>query len=266
MQRTQRSERAGERQGLHRPESSHRAERDSVTPPLSRRLFLGGMAALAAASALPAISTVEAATITTPPPAAPTPRTWGWGFWRNGDEIINGPYGSREEAIAAGKEHFADYLDPADGTYGFETCECDRHPVHHGDYHEDLINDLCEPGTDIAWSLQQSMEGSNCDNDFEGEVAEAIATVPWEKIAAAVVPVIWRAVERSGLFFVGSLIEEEFDGDCALMRALETDQMFKAELIATIHPMIEAAGVMDASNMLLDYDNETHIFPIEVVA
>jgi hypothetical protein len=31
MQRAQRSERAGERQGLQRPESSHRAELDSVT-------------------------------------------------------------------------------------------------------------------------------------------------------------------------------------------------------------------------------------------
>lgn len=232
---------------------------------MRRRVFLGSSAAVVATALLPNAPAVEVPLVA-PPLISPPARTWGWGFWRNGDEFIHGPYGSREEAIAAGKEYFGDDADPKDGTYGFETVECDRHPVYHGDYHESLINDLCEPGTNIGWSLQQSMEGSNCDNDFEGEVAEAIAAVPWEKIAAAVTPVIWRAVERSGLFFAGSLIEEEFDGNCALMTALEADRLFEAELIAVIHPMVEATDVMGASNMLLDYDAQTHIFPVEAAA
>lgn len=221
---------------------------------------------MAVAATLPIAPTIEAATISAPPLAPPVdPLRWGWGFWRNGDEIIQGPYDSREEAIEAGREYFGSGPIAGDNKYGFDTVECDREPVRHGDYHEALVNDLCEPGTNIDWTLQASMEGANCDNDWDGEVAEAIVAVDWKAIEAAVLPAIWRAVERSGLFVL-DIIEEEFDGDSALIVSLDRDLTLKAELVAIIHPMVEATGVMTASCMLNTYNDRTHIFGIEVDA
>lgn len=235
-------------------------------PVMNRRSVLLGMAAAAAASALPSAPAAAAQIVDIPPVTPPAnPLRWGWGVWRNGDEFIHGPYDSREEAIEAGKEYFGD--DPIDGdeSYGFDTVECDREPVRHSDYHEDLVNALCEPGTDIAWTLQSGMEGANEDVDWEGEVAEAIAAVDWKAIANAVLPAIWRAVERSGLFVI-DIVEEEFDGDSALIEALDRDATFNAELQAIIHPMVEATGVMSASKYLNTYNDQTHVFAVDRTA
>lgn len=228
---------------------------------LSRRFVLGASSAMAAVAALPAIALPVAPAVEAAPIVPPVnPRAWGWGFWRNGDEIIHGPYGSRAEAIEAGKEYF----EPVEGddSYSFDTGECDRQQVNHGDYHEALVNELCESGTDVAWTLQTCLEGSNEDNNWEGEVAEAIAAVDWKSIETAVLPVIWRAVERSG-FFVLDIIEDEFDGNTGLIDALDRDAVFKAELQAVIHPMVEASGVMASSLMLQTYNDETHSFAAE---
>lgn len=231
-------------------------------PVLNRRSVLLGLAAAAAASALPtATAATPGAEIAAAAPPA-NPLRWGWGVWRDGDEFIHGPYASREEALAAGKEHFGCDTIEGDESYGFDTVECDRVPVQHGDYHEALVNDLCEEGTNIAHTLQSCMEGANEDCDWEGEVAEAIAAVDWKAIEAAVLPAIWRAVERSGLFVL-DVIDEEFDGDAALIEALDRDATFNADLQAIIHPMIEATGVMAASLYLNTYNAETHVFAVE---
>jgi|GEM_PF-3083637 len=232
-------------------------------PVMNRRSVLFGLAAAATASAMPAAPAATAVVEMAPAAAPPAnPLRWGWGVRRDGDEFIHGPYASREEALAAGKEYFG--ADPIDGdeSYGFDTVECDREPVRHGDYHEALVNDLCEEGTNIAWTLESCMQGANEDCDWEGEVSEAIAAVDWKAIEAAVLPAIWRAVERSGLFVL-DVIDEEFDGDAALIEALDRDAAFNAELQAIIHPMIEATGVMATSLYLNTYNAETHVFAVE---
>jgi len=222
---------------------------------MNRRRFLASSAALAALATLPPAA-VSAAPLE---PAAVTKgaRWWGFGYHQEGDEIVQGPFATRAEAIAAGREHYADFGD-ADGPATFDTGAWYRRPVHHGDYAEEIVNELHEADTPIARLLQSAIEGRNEDNDFEGEVAEAIAEVDWGGAADAALPVLQRAVERSGLFYPGDIVADELAPDCALLAALADDKTFERELHAAVAPFVEAAGVLESSRMLEPENEQSH--------
>ena len=173
-------------------------------------------------------------------PAAVVPKRAPWWGWSSDEEFFHGPFASREEAIADGKDN------DADGA-GFTTALCHPHMLHHPDYEEVIVEWLAcaTRGRPLEIELRDAFEGANTDHDYEGEVSDESDAVDWSVLAATMLPLLDDAIARSGHFVVAPIGAGMFEGSEAILDVLQSDQIFARDLAAV------AAAWSDANNLLL---------------
>jgi hypothetical protein len=224
---------------------------------ISRRTVLAGLAATAAAASLPLAPAVEAAIVEVPA-AAPVPDGW-WGYSFDG-EFWNGPFASREDALAE-----------AQGDYPEEACltgRCIPHQMDAPDLREACVlwlHDGCTEDSlygDICWLF----EGANEDHDYEGEVHDALSVADWNPLIADLKDIFAVAVFRHGRAdLIGAIIAgAEVDAPLVsddldpLLVALENDDLFEAELTAAAEAWMVAQKLKDAPRRLDLREEESH--------
>lgn len=219
---------------------------------LKRRTFLASAAALAV---MP----------TTPPPAAraiageamigvdmgaPSSERTAWWGWSSDQEVWHGPFDNRAEAIEDAEENEAD---------GFDTALCHPRTLGHPDYRDDIVNWLCDgsprAGGSLACLLARSFEGTNQEDDWEGEVGDAIGQADWEDLAGRFEPLIDMAVMRSGLFVIGPYRNAMFEDSEPLLDALQHDETFGRDLQAAATAWSDANGLL-VSTLMVDVTDE----------
>lgn len=158
---------------------------------ISRRLFILGSAATAALANILATFPQPAAAVEPPPPAAPAPPpSNGWWGYSTNSEFFNGPFSSREEAIAAAS---------ADDYEHFETAWCEPRPPVAPDVNDDLAEWLRDEGRlPLGLVLQERAESANEDNDWEGELCAAIDGAPTHQLVQSVLEALGNALLRAG--------------------------------------------------------------------
>lgn len=233
---------------------------------LSRREVLIGAAAVAAVANLPMVmpTMAEAAPA---PAAAPllteTERGW-WGYSRDGGDYWQGPFESREEALAEAQR---DYPDEA-----CTTGRCIPHQMEAPDLREMCVlwlNYGCTEGSlygDVCWRF----EGANEDHDYEGEVSDELSAANWEPLLADLKDVFAVALFRHGrpdlipAVIAGESVEDALVPDDLdpLLVALETDDRFEAELTAAAEAWMVAQNLKDAPHRL-DLTAEEHHAALE---
>lgn len=231
---------------------------------LSRREVLAGLAVATALAAVP----VTAAPISEALAPAALPiepaRGW-WGYSLDGD-YWNGPFGSREEALAEAQN---DYPDEA-----CTTGLCIPHEMEAPDLREICVlwlNDGCTKRS-LYRDVCQSFEGANEDHDYEGEVGEELAAADWKPLLADLKDVLAVALFRHArpdlipAVMVGDRVEAPLVSDDLdpLLDALENDAQFEADLTAAAEVWMVAQNLKTAPRRV-DLENEQHHDALEVL-
>lgn len=220
---------------------------------LNRRAVLGGAAALALlpATSAPAVTTAIESVVAPATIALPDLKPW-WGY-SSGEELWQGPFDSREQAIAAAIED--EWLDHDTEVV---TGLCHPRSLHHPDYRDTIVEWLCceEREVTLAVALNESFQGTNMESDFEGEVEEEGARVDWVSLADEFAKLLDDAIARSGFFLWEAVRSGMFTGDEAILSVLEKDGTFAAALKAAAHRWSDGNDLLLCSRMVDLTDEE----------
>lgn len=220
---------------------------------LNRRAMLSGASALALLPATPASAIVVKPVVLAEPiaPAVPALEPW-WGY-RYSDDLWQGPFDSREQAIAAAIED--EWLDHDAEVF---TALCHPKMLQHPDYVETILEWLCcaEPDEPLSVALNQSFQGSNLEYDFEGEVGEECERVDWDSLADEFSGLLDEAIARSGFFISGPTTSAMFGGDESILSELEKDEVFARALDAAAHRWSDGNDLLACSRMVDLTDKE----------
>jgi hypothetical protein len=221
---------------------------------LNRRAMLGGASALALLPATPA-SAIVVKPIVIAEPIAPTVSAlepwWGYSY---GEELWQGPFESREAAIACARGD--GFHGPDDGEVF--TALCHPRMLDHPDYVDTILEWLCcaRPDRPLRLALRESFEGSNMESDFEGEVEDESEQADWGALADEFTRLLDDAIARSGFFLSGPITSAMFGGDESILSALEKDEVFARALDAAAHRWSDGNELLTCSRMVDLTDEE----------
>jgi len=199
------------------------------------------------------------------PPLPVEPTKGWWGYSIQDGEYWNGPFDTREDALAEAQR---DYPDEACST-GF----CIPHELDVPDLREMFVlwlHDGCTKGdiyADIVWHF----EGANEDHNYEGEVGDEFAAANWGPLLADLKDIFAAALFRHGRpdlippIIEGARRKEPLVADDLdpLLVALENDAPFEAELTAAAEAWLVAQNLKDASRCLYLSDTHHHAAALE---
>lgn len=224
---------------------------------VSRRQFLVGMAAAAAAIAAPMAP--AGAMVETPPAPIPAPPARGWwGYSRDGGEYWIGPFDSREDALAEAQGD-----DPDEGcTTGW----CIPHEMQAPDTREYCVLWLNgHHGTRaFGYGLYDLIAGANEEHDYEGEIGDELEHADFAPLEADLIDVVAVALFRHRRpDLIPSLFLDRLDAPIVLddldplLVALESDAQFEAELTAATEAWFEVQNLKQVPRRL-DLESEEH--------
>lgn len=215
---------------------------------VTRREVLMTASAAALVAALPRVPAIAEAAPTIISPVVEKPRGW-WGYSTNGGEWFNGPFDSREDALA---EAQGDYPEDA-----CTTAYCIPYKLRRTDLREHCIeaiaglNDIGVGG--VSWAIS----GANEDIDYDGEVGDALAEADYSEIVADLRDATANALFRAGrpdliaaLYRQPHKPGEVICEDEALLDALGCDAEFECDCDDALERWIAAQDLDDVPRML----------------
>jgi len=219
---------------------------------ISRRTFVLGSAAAAAAASLPAAG---AATASVPQVAASAPSDGSWGFSLNGEQWYTG-YRNMEEALDEAHAMLTD------GDCTFEVGYCVPDPFHYPDVSENLAYWLEDGRGSLGKHLKDWFYDANHDHEFDGGLGDEIDSAPSGALEDAVRVALDAALVRAGVpprvtipidpanFAIGM----EDDLPSSVYERIERDGVLRDQVIDAYQAWVAANGIENAPRTLSTRD------------